>query len=68
MNSFDSVLSVPVVYDLCPLWMPQFCTLNNAPDEGGRSDQQVSGSMQEGGGHAQSFSEKQSRVRHWFDV
>lgn len=47
-NTHDSV---PAGSVLCPLWLPKLSAFDNAADHGGGGDEQVSGSLQEGGGH-----------------
>lgn len=46
-NTHDSV---PAGGVLCPLWLPKLSAFDNAADHGGGGDEQVSGSLQEGGG------------------
>ena len=61
--------SVPAGVVLCPLWLPKLSAFDNAADHGGGGDKQVSGSLQEGGGDTQGFSEKnRTEIKcHHFD-
>lgn len=58
-----SALLVPAGRVLGPLRLPKLSAFDDAADHGGRSDKQVAGGVQQGGGHAQGFSEKPSGDR-----
>lgn len=53
---------VPAGCVLCPLRLPQLCAFNNAADHRGRSDEQVTGGLKEGGGHTERFSANRTDV------